>query len=172
MAYGYCGTEAKFVGWLQSAMRQVWSRHPSRLTLIKRKQVMLHANGAKKPTWHIQCFDCQKFVKVKEIEVNHKKQVGGLIKLADRHRFMDNLLLVQPEDLELLCHECHGIITYMEREGVSKRDAIIEKKCISFYKLSNEEQIKKCKQARIDPVPKTKIGRKNAVRDYLRLNLK
>lgn len=169
--YGYCKTEARFTAWLQSALRSVWNKHPSKLTLIKQKQVPLKIGTSNKAIFHVQCFHCRKLFKLKDIEVNHKKQVGGLSKLEDRYRFMDNLLLVQPEDLELLCHECHGIVTYMERYGVSKRDAVIEKKVIAFSKLSDAEQIKKCKAAKFDPIPKTKIGRKNAVREYLRLNL-
>lgn len=171
MAYGYCGTEAKFVGWLQAAIRSVWSKHPSKITLIDRKKVALKINGSKKPIFHIQCEHCKKLYKLKDIECNHKKQVGGLLKLEDLHRFVDNLLLVQPEDLELLCHDCHGIVTYMERYGVSRRDAIIEKKVIAFYKETEKVQLEKCKLAGISPIPKTKIGRKNAVREYLRKNL-
>jgi hypothetical protein len=169
--YGYCGTEAKFVGWLQSALRSVWTKHPSKLSLVKSKQIALKVGTSKKAIFHVQCYHCKKLFKLKDIEVNHKKQVGGLLKLEERYRFLDNLLLVQPEDLELLCHDCHGIVTYIERYGVSRRDAIIEKKCIAFSKLSDAEQIKKCKAAKFDPVPKTKIGRKNAVREYLRKNL-
>ncbi len=83
------------------------------------------------------------------------------------NEFVNNLLLVKEEDLELLCHDCHGIVTYMERYDVSKRDALIEKKVIAFTKESDSVQIAKCKLAKIDPVPKTKIGRKKAVREYL-----
>lgn len=168
MAYGYCGTEAKFIGWLQSAFRSVWSKHPSKLSLIKSRQIGLKVGTSKKPIWHIQCYHCKQMFKLKEIEVNHKKQVGGLLRMEDRHRFFDNLLLVQPDDLELLCHECHGIVTYMERYGVTRREAIIEKKCIAFSKLTDAQQIAKCKLAKFAEIPKTKIGRKNAVREYLR----
>lgn len=169
--YGYCGTEAKFTAWLQAALRRVWSKHPSKLTLLQQKRVILKVGPSKKPIYHVQCFHCQKLFKIKEIEVNHKNTVGGLLKLEDRYRFLDNLLLVQPEDLELLCHDCHGIVTYMERYGVSKRDAIIEKKVIAFGKLTDSEQRYKCEIAGINPVPKTKIARKKAVREYLQRNL-
>lgn len=168
MAYGYCGTEAKFTAWLQSALRSIWAKHPSKLTLIQSRRIALRSAKGARPIWHIQCYHCQKLFKLKEIEVNHKKQCGGLKDLSNRHEFFDNLLLVQPEDLELLCKDCHGIVTYMERYGVSRADAIIEKKVIKFGKETDEVQIEKCTKAGILPVPKTKIGRKNAVREYLR----
>ena len=166
--YGYCGKEAKFTALLQSALRVVWTKHPSKLSLVQSRSVALKVGPKDKPIFHIQCFHCKKMYKLKEIEVNHKTQVGGLLKLEDRYRFLDNLLLVQPEDLELLCHECHGIVTYMERYGVSRREAIIEKKCIAFSKLTDAQQIAKCKEAKFAEIPKTKIGRKNMVREYLR----
>lgn len=166
--YGYCKTEARFTAWLQSALRSVWAKHPSKLALLKKKQVALKVGTSKKPIYHVQCEHCKKLFKLKEIEVNHKNKCGGLSDLSKRHEFMDNLLLVQESDLELLCHDCHGIVTYMERYNVTKREAIIEKKVIAFYKLSDKEQIKKCELAGFNPVPKTKIGRKNAVREYLK----
>lgn len=170
--YGYCGTEAEFAKWLQSALRGgVWASHPSKVTLIKQKRVMLQTmqkNGKMKGIFHVQCYDCKGLFKLKDIEVNHKKNCGGLSDLSKLHSFVDNLLLVQPEDLELLCHDCHSVVTYMERMNVSKRDAIIEKKCIAFYKLPIAEQMEKCKKAGFDPIPKTKIGRKNMVREYLK----
>lgn len=166
--YGYCGTEAKFTAWLQSALRGVWTKHPSKLTLVERKRVALRVGTSKKPIFHIQCEHCKHLFKLKEIEVNHKNTVGGLSDLSKLGEFVKNLYLVQPEDLELLCHECHGIITYMERYQVTRREAIIEKKTIAFSKLTDKEQIAKCKAAKFDPIPKTKIGRKNMVREYLK----
>lgn len=171
MAYGYCGTEAKFTAWLQSALRSIWSKHPAKLSLLEKKRVRLKVGTTNKMVFHIQCEHCKKLFKLKDIEVNHKNKCGGLSDLSKLPEFVTNLLLVQEEDLELLCHECHGIVTYMERYGVSRRDAVIEKKVIAFSKLPDKEQITKCTKAKILPVPKTKIGRKNAVREYLRLNL-
>lgn len=166
--YGYCGNEAKFTAWLQSALRSIWAKHPSKLTLLQRKRVALPGMKGKKPIFHVQCEHCLKLFKLKEIEVNHKNQVGGLSDLSKLAEFVKNLMLVQPEDLELLCHDCHGIVTYMERYGVTKRDAIIEKKTIAFSKLTDAEQIAKCKLAGFNPIPKTKISRKNMVREYLK----
>lgn len=168
MAYGYCKTEAKFTAWLQSALRSIWSKHPSKLSLIQKKRVKLKASGSNKVIFHFQCEHCKKLFKMSECEVNHKKKCGGLNDLSKLNEFVNNLLLVQESDLELLCHDCHGVVTYMERYGVSKREAIIEKKVIAFSKITDAQQIAKCKLAKIDPIPTTKIGRKNAVREYLR----
>lgn len=167
MAYGYIKTEAKFTAWLQSALRSIWSKHPSKLGLIQKKQVKLKVGPTNKMVYHFRCEHCKQLFKMKECEVNHKKKCGGLSDLSKLNDFVNNLLLVKESDLELLCHDCHGIVTYMERYDVSRRDAIIEKKVIAFSKLPDKEQISKCKQAKIDPVPTTKIGRKNSVREYL-----
>ena len=166
--YGYCETEAKFTSWLKSALRSIWAKHTSKLTLLQSRRIALRDGPKAKPIFHVKCEHCNKYFKLKEIEVNHKKQCGGLASLDKLNDFVTNLLLVQPSDLELLCHECHGIVTYMERQNVSRRDAIIEKKVIAFGKLTDKEQIAKCVLAKFDPIPKTKIGRKKLVREYLR----
>lgn len=168
MAYGYCGTEAKFTAWLQSALRSVWAKHPSKLALLQKKRVAMKIGTKKTPIYHVQCEHCLKLFKLKEIEVNHKNKCGGLSDLSKLNDFVSNLLLVQESDLELLCHDCHGIVTYMERYDVTKREAIIEKKVIAFGKLTDAQQIAKCKEAKFDPIPKTKIGRKNMVREFLK----
>lgn len=167
MAYGYCGTEAKFAKWLQSALRAVWTKHPSKLSLIQKKRIRLKSGPTNKMIFHFRCEHCGQVFKMKECEVNHKEKCGGLSDLSKLPEYVSNLLLVQESDLELLCHDCHGIITYMERYDVSRRDAIIEKKVIKFGKLTDAQQIAKCKLAKFDPIPKTKIGRKKLVREYL-----
>lgn len=170
--YGYCKTEARFTAWLQSAMRQIWSKHPVKLSLIEKKRVAMKVGLSKKPIYHVQCEHCKKLFKLKEIEVNHKATVGGLSDITKLNEFVHNLLVIKDEsELELLCKGCHGIITYMERYNVPRRTAIIEKKVIAFSKLADDEQYKKCNAAGICPVPKTKIGRKNAVREYLKKNM-
>lgn len=128
----------------------------------------LRVGSTNKMVFHVQCEHCNQLFKLSEIEVNHKEKVGGLADLSKLGEFAKNLLLVDEGDLELLCKECHGIVTYMERYGVSKRDAVIEKKVIAFSKLSDKEQIAKCQLAKIADIPKTKIGRKNAVREFLK----
>ena len=168
MAYGYCGTEAKFTAWLQSALRRVWAKHPSKLSLLQKKRVTLKVGVKKTPIFHVQCEDCKKLFKLKDIEVNHKNKCGGLSDLSKLNEFVSNLLLVQESDLELLCHDCHGVVTYMECYGVTKREAIIEKKVLAFGKLTDAQQKDKCKAAGFNPIPKTKIGRKNMVREYLK----
>lgn len=168
MAIGYCKTEADFAKWLQSALRSIWSKHPAKLSLIQKKRVRLTIGPNKKMIYHVQCEHCKKLFKLKEIEVNHKKTVGGLSDLSKLSTFVSNLLLVGEEDLEILCKDCHGIITYMERYGVTYKEAMIEKKVIAFSKLPDAEQKHKCSQAKISPIPKTKKGRKDAVREFLK----
>ncbi|HEI0612393.1 TPA: hypothetical protein SIF59_004276 [Escherichia coli] len=159
-----------FTKWLQSALRSIWSKHPSKLSLIQKKQIKIKVVTGKTPKmiYHFRCEHCNHLFKMKDCEVNHKKECGGLSDLSKLNTFVQNLLIVQEEDLELLCHECHGIVTYMERYGVTRREAIIEKKVIAFSKLPDKEQMVKCRQAKFDPIPKTKIGRKNMVREYLK----
>lgn len=163
--YGYCKTEARFTAWLQSALRSIWSKHPAKLSLIEKKRVRLKSGI--KMVFHVQCEHCNQMFKLKDIEVNHKNKCGGLSDLSKLNEFVNNLLVVDEKDLELLCHDCHGIVTYMERYGVSRRLAIIEKKVIAFSKLTDAQQIAKCKAAKFADIPKTKIGRKNAVREFL-----
>ncbi|MBI0275429.1 hypothetical protein I6H07_06215 [Hafnia alvei] len=164
--YGYIKTEGEYLNWLRSSLRRVWSKHPVKLGLLQSKRVRQKSSTGRM-IWHYECQRCNKSFKASEIEVNHKKTVGSLNK-DNFGQFATNMLMVEGSDLEILCHECHGIITYIERYGGDERSAMIEKKVINFAKLPSKQQIEKLNVAGITiPKPNNEMTRKAAVRDYL-----
>lgn len=173
MGAGYSGTKKSYVDWMQSYFRQVWSKHPAKLILLQKRRWAMATGKGKRPIYHIQCEHCKQTIKLVDAEVNHKKTVGGLLSLDELERFVVNLLVVDESDLEVLCHSCHGIITYMERSGMTYADAVIEKKVIAFSKHPKEVQMHKLGLAGIEtPKPNNATTRKDAVRSYLKRNRK
>jgi hypothetical protein len=166
--YGYLGaSEDALYRWLASNLRRVWAKHPARLGLIQKKRFK-KAGKSKKGTvmmlWHVNCFHCNKAVR--EYEVNHKSTV---LSVKEFGRFCTNLFLVGEGDLELLCKPCHETITYMERSGLSFKDAQIEKKVIKFGLLKAVDQKNKLIRAGISLKGLTNAThRKDAVRTYLK----
>ena len=47
---------------------------------------------------------------MKEIEVKEKVEVGGVVKLEDLEGFVEKVVLVEGEDLELVCKDCERIM--------------------------------------------------------------
>ncbi|MFZ4217044.1 hypothetical protein ACEV6Q_04160 [Enterobacter ludwigii] len=164
--YGYLKDEKQYLNWLRSSLRKVWCKHPVKLSMLQERRVR-QKNSTGKMIWHYQCEHCSDYFKSSEIEVNHKNTVGTLT-LNNFGVFAERMLLVKEDDLELLCHKCHGLITYQERYGVSKRDADIAKRVIAFSKLTAAEQTAKLLLAKIEiPKPNNSNSRKDCVRKYL-----
>lgn len=168
--YGYLKDEKQYLNWLRSGLRRVWNKHPIKLGLLQSRRIRMK-NDAGKMIWHYQCEHCKKFHKAANIEVNHKHTVGNLT-FDNFGEFASRMLLVSEKDLELLCHKCHGLVTYQERYGGTPRDADISKRVIAFAKLPAAQQIAKLQLAGITiPNPNNANSRKELVRTYLQEKL-
>jgi len=131
--YGYCKDEAAFTGWLRSALRRVWTKHPAKLQLIQDLRFQKRLGNRK--VYHVNCVKCGEATKLKDLEINHLNTVtqGGLSK----DTFGDyalRLLWVTVDELEPVCRTCHSTITYSERYGVNIEEAKIQKQAIEFCK--------------------------------------
>lgn len=135
--FGYLKTEQQYLAWLRSSIRSVWSKHPIKLALIQKRRYK-GVIGIRK-MYVIDCEKCGKPHKLSQIEVNHKNTVGSFT-LESFGSWVQRVLLVQEEDLELLCKDCHGVITYSERYKVDLLEAEIQKLRVRFQKLPVHEQ--------------------------------
>lgn len=167
--YGWLKNEAQLLNWLRSNIRRVWNTHPSKLTLLQESR-FLKATSTGRRIWHCKCSKCKKDFKMTEVEVNHKKTVGKLTadNLGD---FMTNMLIVKTDDLEIVCKECHGVITYSERYDMTVEEAIIEKQVVAFTKKPADFQKKKLKQLGFEPGKTVGIRRAQA-REFLKMKEK
>lgn len=166
--FGWCQTEAKFVSWLRSQLRNsFWKKHPVRLEMLKtnRKRMLNPKTG--RQVFMSKCAHCQKWHPQGDIEVNHKVTVGTLT-LQNIPEVVARMALVSADDLELLCKPCHEVVTYQERSGMTLEEAAIEKKVIAFFnKYPAAEQKRRFILGGMEPA-KTVAQRRIQLREYLR----
>lgn len=135
--FGYLENETQMRNWLRSALRRVWSKHPIKLALLQKKRYKkVMGNRA---IFVIDCERCKTATKQGDIEVNHIEQAGSFT-LETFGKWVQRLLVVKEEELELLCKSCHGIQTYSERYQVDLVEAQIQKYRVAFTKLPLHEQ--------------------------------
>lgn len=164
--FGWCKSEKIFLNWLRSAMRRVWVKHPVRLQMLQDARFKA-PSATGRMIFQVRCAHCGKVFKMDDVEVNHKEQVGKDLTFDTFGDYCYKLLVVSPEELEILCKVCHGIVTYSERSGMSMRDSAIEKKVIKFKSKTAEQQ--KAGLAKLGIVPaKTITLRCEQARVYLR----
>ena len=113
-------TEARFWGFLRSALRQASVRYPPKLQakiLYRRKY-----NGEGRQKWEYQCVDCKEWFADKNIEVDHIEPVGTLKDWDDLPLFCKRLFC-GIDGYALRCRTCHTNKTNRERDdkhGVSR----------------------------------------------------
>lgn len=138
-------TKAQFFQWMRGQMRRAWSRHPVKVAYMAqhRKRVPLGRITTKNPqglVWGCQCEHCKQEFKQTECEVDHIDAAGSFKGWEDFEAWMHKLMHINFDSIRIVCKECHRIISYAERTGMTFEEAKLEKKVIAFTKLSMAKQ--------------------------------
>lgn len=177
-------TEAAYLSWIRGRIRSIWSNSPQRIEFLKSKTLRLpkydsegnpskYKNGKEKLYKAFICNECKKICydcdKVKgnrkTYAVDHKVGNHSLRTFDQAPTFFDAMLRVNPEDLQILCNECHDIKTYAERYNLTVTDAQIYKTAIQ---ICNSNKDKEFFIDRKLTVPSSKPKRKEAIIEYLK----
>lgn len=168
-------TESAYFSYIRGCIRLAWSKNPVKLKLLKRvKKQIPNPNYGKprntKPTvMGAECEICNKDFPMKEIEVDHKN--GGtysLKRVSDIQGFFESICIVTEDDLRVVCKPCHGALTYAARNNISFEEA----KKMKDYILTSKSDEKVLEVLLsfgvvVDDIPRTKIGRKNLLKDFI-----
>lgn len=133
-------TESAFLSFIRGGIRRyLWSKNPVKLEFVKESRVKLvntstRSKKAHPFVWGFVCEHCKKSFKGSACEVDHKRGEHSLRNVSDIQRFVEGIVFVKKEDLQILCKPCHKAKTYAEREGMSVEQAIIEKGVIEICK--------------------------------------
>lgn len=139
-------SEKKLCSQIRSAIRQVWMKHDTKLAKIYR-QTKPDNDPSTRTKWLIECESCGKDTKLSDIECDHIKGEHSLKTLEDIVPFAQSILGVGYDDLQLVCSDCHSIITYAERYGMSFEEAKKEKEVIAKLKQTVTKQKQELKKA-------------------------
>lgn len=126
-----------FFTFLRGCLRKAWSRHPTKLNLIKklRKQIPNPNPRGNKPTvWGAECAMCGGDFILKDIQVDHITPAGELNKTEDIQGFVERLLYVTEADLRLVCKGCNSALAYSDKHKITFEQALIQKQIIALQK--------------------------------------
>lgn len=137
-------TKAKFMSWIRSGIRGgLWNKSPIKLEFIKKNRVQIpnpNPKGKKATVWGATCALTGNVVPISEIQVDHIVGGHSLQDISDIQSFIEAIVLVTEDDLQLVSKEAHATKTYAEKQGITFEDAALSKKVIAFKKLSVTEQ--------------------------------
>ena len=135
-------TESAFMSWLRGGIRRIWSKHPVKLEFIKRNRVKIpnpKPNGRVKEVWGGKCALTGEYFVLNELECDHKEGNISLKSVDDIQTFVEGILIVTLEDLQLVSKEAHKIKSYAEKQGISFEEAKIEKEVIEIIKQKKDK---------------------------------
>lgn len=105
-------SNSRFFTFLRSALRQAWNRYPPKYEALKRAETSRKKNPATgKLAKHYRCAKCQEEFVAKEVQVDHKIDVGTLKSFSDLEGFAQRLFC-SVDDLAVLCKDCHNTKTH------------------------------------------------------------
>lgn len=111
---GATWTEARYFGFIRSALRKAWSRYPVRFQVLAAAS-RPYKGTDKRRKKEFQCSVCKKWHMQKGVEVDHMVPCGSLKTYADLPGFTERLLC-EVDKLRVVCKKCHQVITNEERK--------------------------------------------------------
>ena len=112
-------TEARYWGFIRSALREANRRFPPRYAAkAKAKKAVV----GQRHRFEFQCACCEQWFKDKEVQVDHIVPAGTLRKYEDLPKFVENMFC-EEDGLQVLCKTCHQKKTNAEREERKANDS-------------------------------------------------
>lgn len=106
-----CGwTKSRYFGFIRSALRRASVKYPVKYQVLQEAR-RPYSGKDKRTKWEYSCSICKKWFKTKDVEVDHIKPVGSLLKYSDLDRFCRRLFC-EKDNLQVLCKSCHGEKTH------------------------------------------------------------
>ena len=128
-----------FFTWLRSSLRKISQRHPPiYAALAAAKRPYTGDNPRQRVCF--ECAKCKGLFSSKQVAVDHRTDCGSLKSWDDVQGFMERLFCGE-EGLDVLCHNCHDIKTYMAKHGVPEREAVVAKEVINILKTESKEDV-------------------------------
>lgn len=139
-------TRSAYFSYIRGGIRRgLWNRHPCKIQFLNNNRFKIPnpnpKNAKRFPTvWGATCNVCKGTFTLKEMEVDHLKGNHSLQEFKDISTFIESIVTVTPDDLQLVCKDCHKIKSYADKHGVSFEEAVAIKKAIEICKAKKDKE--------------------------------
>lgn len=103
-------TEARYFGFIRSALRAAFRRYPVKHQVKKLSGVDTEEG------MRYRCDTCSALFRSADVEVDHVKPCGSLKTYDDLPRFVERMFC-EADNFQVLCKECHQLKTNEERRS-------------------------------------------------------
>lgn len=133
-------TESSYLSFVRGGIRRyLWSKNPVKLEFEKESKVAIPNTNTKSmkrfPTVSgYKCNHCNGLFKTNEVQCDHRTGEHSLRSTSDIQTFVEGIVFIKKEDLQMLCKPCHSVKSYAERYGMTIAEAGPIKQAIEFEK--------------------------------------
>lgn len=137
-------TQAAFMSWVRGGIRGgLWKKHPVKLEFLKENMILVpNTNPRSMKRFPMvkaaRCALCKLITPQKDVEVDHLTGNHALRSMDDLRAFVEAMLFVTKEDLQLVCKPCHKVKSYAEKEGIGFELAFATKEAIALQKAKKD----------------------------------
>jgi hypothetical protein len=136
-------TESAFMSFIRGGIRRaLWNRSPIKIKFILQNRIRIpraSPRGKLDSQWGATCALCKLVYPLKMIEVDHRTGGHSLKSLNDLQSFVEGIVCIEADDLQLVCKPCHKIKSHSEKQGISIRDSRISKMVIELIKTKQDK---------------------------------
>lgn len=157
-------SETAWWTWLRGSIRRIWSRSPVKIAYKQSRRYKAPVGRNAKEVWVSDCELCGK--QCRDCEVDHIEGGTGFTDWTSFKQWQERILLVSFDDIRELCPECHGLVTYMQKTGLSFEEARAEKRAIELQKTKKDVQF--LESVGIVPGKNATIRRKQLVEYFMK----
>lgn len=125
--------------WLRSQLRSISRKYPPLYQALAAAKKPYKGDNPRQKFCY-ECTKCKNTFPAKEVAIDHRVDCGSMKGWEDVQGFMQRLFC-DANGLDVLCHTCHDLKTYMTRHSVSEQEAAIAKEVIAIFKSNTKEEI-------------------------------
>ena len=131
-------SETAYFTWLRGSIRRIWSRSPVKIAYKQSRRYKAPVGKNGKDVWVSRCELCG--VEHRACEVDHIHGGKGFYDWESFTEWQKRILMVSFDDIRELCPDCHGVVSYQQKSGLSFKEAKIEKEAIEIQKQKKDVQ--------------------------------
>lgn len=139
-------TQSAYMSWVRGGIRRgLWNRHPIKIEFLKSKTIMIENTNPRSKARFPEvkgciCEICLGKFKATECEVDHKTGNYSLKNMDDLRSFIEGIIEVDMDDLQMVCKSCHKIKSYADKYEMSFEQAKATKLAIELVNKKKDKQ--------------------------------
>lgn len=139
-------TQSAYMSWVRGGVRRgLWNKHPLKLEFMKSKTIMIENTNPRSKARFPEvkgcvCELCLDTFKISECEVDHKTGNHSLKSMDDLRGFIEAMIEIDLNDLQMVCKGCHRIKSYADKYEISFEEAKATKMAIEIVKSKKDKQ--------------------------------